>query len=267
MEIEIDGKVAHVPDGSTIMDAAQQLGAYIPHFCYHKKLSIAANCRMCLVQVEKAPKPLPACATPVTNGMKVFTHSELAVKAQKGVMEFLLINHPLDCPICDQGGECQLQDLAVGYGGSASRFHEDKRVVFHKDVGPLISMQEMARCIHCTRCVRFGQEIAGVMELGMASRNMHSEITTFVGRSGRFRAVGQHDRPLPGGCFDLQTLPLFGPQLGAVAAQVDQPARQYRRQPDRAGQEQCECCVFCRATTRTSTSAGSRTRSASRTKR
>jgi NADH-quinone oxidoreductase subunit G len=183
MEIEIDGKLADVPDGSTIMDAAQQLGLYIPHFCYHKKLSIAANCRMCLVQVEKAPKPLPACATPVTNGMKVFTHSELAIKAQKGVMEFLLINHPLDCPICDQGGECQLQDLAVGYGGSASRFQEDKRVVFHKDVGPLISMQEMARCIHCTRCVRFGQEIAGVMELGMASRNMHSEITTFVGRS------------------------------------------------------------------------------------
>ncbi|WP_300451317.1 NADH-quinone oxidoreductase subunit NuoG [Accumulibacter sp.] len=183
MEIEIDGKVAHVPDGSTIMDAAQQIGAYIPHFCYHKKLSIAANCRMCLVQVEKAPKPLPACATPVTNGMKVFTHSDLAIKAQKGVMEFLLINHPLDCPICDQGGECQLQDLAVGYGGGASRFQEAKRVVFHKDVGPLISMQEMARCIHCTRCVRFGQEVAGVMELGMANRNMHSEIMTFVGRS------------------------------------------------------------------------------------
>ena len=183
MEIEIDGKIAQVPDGSTIMDAAQQLGAYIPHFCYHKKLSIAANCRMCLVQVEKAPKPLPACATPVTNGMKVFTHSELAVNAQKGVMEFLLINHPLDCPICDQGGECQLQDLAVGYGGSAARFQEGKRVVFHKDVGPLISMQEMARCIHCTRCVRFGQEIAGVMELGMANRNMHAEIMTFVGRS------------------------------------------------------------------------------------
>jgi len=183
MEIEIDGKIAQVPDGSTIMDAAQQVGAYIPHFCYHKKLSIAANCRMCLVQVEKAPKPLPACATPVTNGMKVFTHSELAVTAQKGVMEFLLINHPLDCPICDQGGECQLQDLAVGYGGSASRFQEAKRVVFHKDVGPLISMQEMARCIHCTRCVRFGQEIAGVMELGMANRNMHAEIMTFVGRS------------------------------------------------------------------------------------
>lgn len=183
LEIEIDGKKAQVPDGSTVMDAAQQLGVYIPHFCYHKKLSIAANCRMCLVQVEKAPKPLPACATPVTNGMKVFTHSDLAVQAQKGVMEFLLINHPLDCPICDQGGECQLQDMSVGYGSVQGRYQEEKRVVFHKDVGPLIAMEEMSRCIHCTRCVRFGQEIAGVMELGMASRNMHSEITTFVGRS------------------------------------------------------------------------------------
>jgi NADH-quinone oxidoreductase subunit G len=183
IEIEIDGKTVQVADGSTIMDAAQQTGAYIPHFCYHKKLSISANCRMCLVQVEKAPKPLPACATPVTNGMKVFTHSELAVKAQAGVMAFLLINHPLDCPICDQGGECQLQDLAVGYGASTSRYEEAKRVVFHKEVGPLISMQEMSRCIHCTRCVRFGQEIAGVMELGMANRNMHSEIQTFVGRT------------------------------------------------------------------------------------
>jgi len=183
LEIEIDGKKAQVPDGSTVMDAAQQVGVYIPHFCYHKKLSIAANCRMCLVQVEKAPKPLPACATPVTNGMKVFTHSELAVKAQKGVMEFLLINHPLDCPICDQGGECQLQDMSVGYGPMKSRYTEEKRVVFHKDVGPLISMEEMNRCIHCTRCVRFGQEIGGVMELGMGNRNMHSEIMTFVGRS------------------------------------------------------------------------------------
>ena len=183
LEIEIDGKKAQVPDGSTVMDAAQQVGIYIPHFCYHKKLSIAANCRMCLVQVEKAPKPLPACATPVTNGMKVFTHSELAVKAQKGVMEFLLINHPLDCPICDQGGECQLQDISVGYGPIKSRYTEEKHVVFHKNVGPLISMEEMSRCIHCTRCVRFGQEIAGVMELGMTNRNMHSEITTFLGRT------------------------------------------------------------------------------------
>lgn len=183
LDIEIDGKQVQVPPGSTIMDAAQVAGAYIPHFCYHKKLSISANCRMCLVQVEKAPKPLPACATPVTAGMKVFTHSDLAVAAQKGVMEFLLINHPLDCPICDQGGECQLQDLAVGYGGNASRYSEAKRVVFQKNVGPLISMQEMSRCIHCTRCVRFGQEVAGVMELGMANRNMHSEIQTFVGRT------------------------------------------------------------------------------------
>ena len=183
LEIEIDGKKAQVPDGSTVMDAAQQVGVYIPHFCYHKKLSIAANCRMCLVQVEKAPKPLPAWATPVTNGMKVFTHSELAVKAQKGVMEFLLINHPLDCPICDQGGECQLQDMSVGYGPMKSRYTEEKHVVFHKSVGPLISMEEMSRCIHCTRCVRFGQEIGGIMELGMGNRNMHSEIMTFVGRS------------------------------------------------------------------------------------
>ena len=183
LEIEIDGKKAQVPDGCTVMDAAQQVGVYIPHFCYHKKLSIAANCRMCLVQVEKAPKPLPACATPVTNGMKVFTHSELAVKAQKGVMEFLLINHPLDCPICDQGGECQLQDMSVGYGSMKSRYTEEKHVVFHKSVGPLISMEEMSRCIHCTRCVRFGQEIGGIMELGMGNRNMHSEIMTFVGRS------------------------------------------------------------------------------------
>ena len=183
VEIELDGKVVEVPQGSMVMDAAGKLGTYIPHFCYHKKLSIAANCRMCLVEVEKAPKPLPACATPVTQGMKVFTHSAKAVEAQRSVMEFLLINHPLDCPICDQGGECQLQDLAVGYGKSNSRYDEEKRVVFHKNVGPLISMQEMTRCIHCTRCVRFGQEVAGVMELGMINRGEHSEITTFVGQT------------------------------------------------------------------------------------
>ncbi|MEO8135496.1 MAG: NADH-quinone oxidoreductase subunit NuoG [Betaproteobacteria bacterium] len=183
LNIEIDGTTVQVPQGATVMDAANQLGVYIPHFCYHKKLSIAANCRMCLVQVEKAPKPLPACATPVTDGMKVQTHSEQAVTAQKGVMEFLLINHPLDCPICDQGGECQLQDLAVGYGASNSRYTEDKRIVFHKYAGPLISMEEMTRCIHCTRCVRFGQEIAGVMELGMSGRGEHAEIQSFVGRT------------------------------------------------------------------------------------
>lgn len=166
-----------------VMHAAHKLGVYVPHFCYHKKLSVAANCRMCLVEVEKAPKAMPACATPATNGMVVHTCSERAVAAQKSVMEFLLINHPLDCPICDQGGECQLQDLAVGYGGSSSRYQEEKRVVFHKDLGPLVSAEEMSRCIHCTRCVRFGQEVAGVMELGMVGRGEHSEITTFVGRS------------------------------------------------------------------------------------
>ncbi len=181
VEIELDGKKVEVPPGSMVMHAADKAGTYIPHFCYHKKLSIAANCRMCLVDVEKAPKPMPACATPVTQGMIVRTKSDKAIKAQQSVMEFLLINHPLDCPICDQGGECQLQDLAVGYGGSGSRYQEEKRVVFHKDVGPLISMEEMSRCIHCTRCVRFGQEIAGIMELGMSHRGEHSEIETFVG--------------------------------------------------------------------------------------
>jgi len=183
VEIELDGKKVSVAEGSMVMHAADAAGTYIPHFCYHKKLSIAANCRMCLVEIEKAPKPMPACATPVTQGMIVRTKSDKAIKAQKSVMEFLLINHPLDCPICDQGGECQLQDLAVGYGGSASRYAEEKRVVFHKSVGPLISMEEMSRCIHCTRCVRFGQEMAGIMEFGMQHRGEHSEITTFVGRT------------------------------------------------------------------------------------
>ncbi|MBQ5939064.1 NADH-quinone oxidoreductase subunit NuoG [Massilia sp. AB1] len=183
VEIELDGKKVEVAPGSMVMDAANKLGTYIPHFCYHKKLSIAANCRMCLVEVEKAPKPMPACATPVSPGMIVRTHSDKAVQAQKSVMEFLLINHPLDCPICDQGGECQLQDLAVGYGKSGSRYEEEKRVVAPKEAGPLISMEEMSRCIQCTRCVRFGQEVAGVMEFGMVGRGEHSEITTFLGKT------------------------------------------------------------------------------------
>jgi len=183
IEIEINGKKVEVPEGSTVMHAAEKAGDYIPHFCYHKKLSIAASCRMCLVDVEKMPKPVPACATTVAPGMIVRTRTERAVKAQQSVMEFLLINHPLDCPVCDQGGECQLQDLAVGYGGGASRYAEEKRVVPPKEVGPLISMQEMSRCIQCTRCVRFGQEIAGVMELGMSNRGEHAQIESFVGAS------------------------------------------------------------------------------------
>jgi NADH-quinone oxidoreductase subunit G len=183
LKVEVDGKPVEVPHGATVMDAAHKLGVYVPHFCYHPKLSIAANCRMCLVEIEKAPKPLPACATPVTDGMKVWTHSKAAKGAQKGVMEFLLINHPLDCPICDQGGECQLQDLAVGYGPSNSRYAEEKRVVLRKELGPLVAAEEMSRCIQCTRCVRFGQEIAGMMELGLAGRGENSEIVSFVGKA------------------------------------------------------------------------------------
>ncbi|MBS1169570.1 MAG: dehydrogenase [Burkholderiaceae bacterium] len=183
VEIEINGRKIEVPAGTPVITAAEKLGTYIPHFCYHKKLSIAASCRMCLVEVEKMPRPVPACATPATAGMVVHTHGERAVQAQKAVMEFLLINHPLDCPICDQGGECMLQDIAVGYGAGKSRYGEEKRVVFHKNAGPLIAMEEMSRCIHCTRCVRFGQEIAGVMELGMLNRGEHAEITTFVGKT------------------------------------------------------------------------------------
>ena len=181
VEIELDGQKIQALEGSMIIQAAEKAGTFIPHFCYHKKLSIAANCRMCLVDVEKMPKPMPACATPVGQGMIVRTKSDKAIKAQQSVMEFLLINHPLDCPICDQGGECQLQDLAVGYGGNGSRYEEEKRTVAVKDVGPLISMQEMTRCIHCTRCIRFGQEVSGIMELGMVHRGEHAEITTVVG--------------------------------------------------------------------------------------
>src|SRR4030042_2561328 len=173
LKLQIDGRDVEIEHGATVMDATNKLGIYVPHFCYHKKLSIAANCRMCLVEVEKAPKPLPACATPVTDGMKVHTRSEYAIGAQNSVMEFLLIHHPLDCPICATGGECTLQDLAVGYGGSSSRYQEVKRVVREKNIGALIAT-DMTRCIPCSRCVRFGQEIAGVMELGMPGRGEHT---------------------------------------------------------------------------------------------
>ncbi len=180
--IEIDGKKIEVRPGQMIIEAADELGIAIPRFCYHKKLSIAANCRMCLVDVANAPKPLPACATPVTDGMKVSTKSPRAVDAQKSVMEFLLINHPLDCPICDQGGQCELQDVALEYGKDTSRYEEGKRVVKDKDIGPLIST-EMTRCIQCTRCVRFGAEVAGVRELGATGRGEFMEIGTYVEKS------------------------------------------------------------------------------------
>ena len=182
VEIELDGKKVSVTEGSMVMHAADAAGVYVPHFCYHKKLSIAANCRMCLVEIEKAPKPMPACATPVTEGMKVFTRSARAQAAQKATMEFLLINHPLDCPICDQGGECELQDLALGFGSASSRFDERKRVVKDKNLGPLIST-DMTRCIHCTRCVRFTAEIAGLQELGATGRGENMEIGTWIEKS------------------------------------------------------------------------------------
>jgi NADH-quinone oxidoreductase subunit G len=180
--IEVDGERVEARRGQMIIEATDAVGTYVPRFCYHEKLSIAANCRMCLVEVEKAPKPLPACATPVVDGMKVFTKSPYAIAAQKATMEFLLINHPLDCPICDQGGECELQDLAVGYGRDVSRYNDGKRVVKDKNIGPLVST-DMTRCIHCTRCVRFGQEIAGIPQLGTTERGERMQIGTYIEQS------------------------------------------------------------------------------------
>ncbi|MDH3768510.1 MAG: NADH-quinone oxidoreductase subunit NuoG, partial [Gammaproteobacteria bacterium] len=194
IKIEVNGVPMSARKGQMIIQVTDPAGVYIPRFCYHDKLSIAANCRMCLVEVEKAPKPLPACATPVTDGMKVFTKSAAAIAAQKATMEFLLINHPLDCPICDQGGECELQDLAMGFGRDVSRYNERKRVVADKDIGPLVST-DMTRCIHCTRCVRFTEEIAGLQELGTLGRGENMEIGTYIERSV--------DHELSGNVIDL----------------------------------------------------------------
>ncbi|TAK77764.1 MAG: NADH dehydrogenase (quinone) subunit G, partial [Gammaproteobacteria bacterium] len=179
IEIEIDGQKLTAKPNQMVIQVADEAGIYIPRFCYHKHLSIAANCRMCLVEVEKSPKALPACATPVIPGMKVFTKSQKTIEAQRAVMEFLLINHPLDCPICDQGGECELQDLAMGYGSDTSHYCESKRAVADKNLGPLVAT-DMTRCIYCTRCIRFGTEIAGIRELGDVNRGEHSRVTTFV---------------------------------------------------------------------------------------
>ena len=185
VKITINGKKRNVRSRTTVFEACRQAGVYIPHFCYHPKMSIPANCRMCLVEINNGPKPMPACATNVTDGMVIETESAKSKLSQRGVMEFLLINHPLDCPICDQGGECQLQDLALGYGASATRYKEKKRVVFEKHLGPLITTV-MTRCIHCTRCVRFGQEIAGNMELGMVGRGRARRNSC---RSSRARSI------------------------------------------------------------------------------
>jgi len=194
VNIEVDGKPVEARKGQMIIEATDAIGAYIPRFCYHEKLSVAANCRMCLVEVEKAPKPLPACATPIADGMKIFTKSPYAIAAQKATMEFLLINHPLDCPICDQGGECELQDLAMGYGRDVSRYNDGKRVVKDKNIGPLVST-DMTRCIHCTRCVRFGQEIAGIPFLGTTERGENMKIGTYIEQSV--------DHELSGNIIDL----------------------------------------------------------------
>ncbi|HEY2419315.1 MAG TPA: NADH-quinone oxidoreductase subunit NuoG [Steroidobacteraceae bacterium] len=194
VNIEVNGVALKARKNELIMRVTDREGIYIPRFCYHDKLPIAANCRMCLVEVEKAPKPLPACATPVAEGMKIFTHSVKAIGAQRATMEFLLINHPLDCPICDQGGECELQDLALGFGRDVSRFVERKRVVKDKNLGPLVST-DMTRCIHCTRCIRFGADIAGIQEMGATGRGEHMEIGTYVERSV--------DHELSGNIIDL----------------------------------------------------------------
>ena len=194
IKIEVNGVELEALAGQMLIEVTDAADVYVPRFCYHRYLTVAANCRMCLVEVEKAPKPLPACATPVTDGMKVFTKSPLAIAAQKSVMEFLLINHPLDCPICDQGGECELQDIAMGYGRGISRFTERKRVVQDEDIGPLIST-DMTRCIHCTRCVRFGEEIAGMQELGTMGRGERTVISTFIKKSV--------DHELSGNIIDL----------------------------------------------------------------
>ena len=189
IKIEVDGREIDADPGSMLIEATDAAGIYVPRFCYHKNLTVAANCRMCLVEVERAPKPMPACATPVSEGMKVFTRSEKATAAQHATMEFLLINHPLDCPVCDQGGECELQDLAMGYGSGVSQFTEGKRVVEDKDIGPLVQT-EMTRCIHCTRCVRFGEEIAGLRELGATGRGENMEIGTYVEKAMRSELSG-----------------------------------------------------------------------------
>jgi NADH-quinone oxidoreductase subunit G len=194
VNVEVNGVPLKARKGQMIIEVTDHADVYVPRFCYHPKLTIAANCRMCLVEVEKAPKPLPACATPVTEGMKIFTRSKRAISAQKATMEFLLINHPLDCPICDQGGECELQDLAMGFGRGVSRYTERKRIVKDKNIGPLVST-DMTRCIHCTRCVRFGQEIAGIQELGTNFRSDRSEIGTYIEKSV--------DHELSGNIIDL----------------------------------------------------------------
>ncbi len=228
VNIEIDGKPLQVPKNSMIIQAADAAGIPIPRFCYHHKLPIAANCRMCMVETEMngkpVPKPQPACATPVMEGMKVYTRSQRALSGQRNVMEFLLINHPLDCPICDQGGECELQDLSLGYGRSVSRFVERKRVVPDEDLGPLIET-EMTRCIQCTRCVRVVNEVAGSYELGGMGRGENLEIGTYIGKTIDSELGGNIIDVCPVGALDQQGVPLQGASLGIDRARIDRLSR------------------------------------------
>ena len=228
-KLTIDGREVEVPANTTVLQAAQHLGIEIPHFCFHQRLAIAGNCRMCLVEQEKAPKPIASCAQPVADGMVVHTQSERAKKARHGVMEFLLINHPLDCPICDQGGECDLQDQAMAYGFDRSRYKEAKRAVKEKDFGPLVAT-EMNRCIHCTRCVRFLTDVAGMSELGMVNRGEDSEISHLCRHGARLRTLGQHHRSVPGRRADLEALRVHRAAVGAAQDGVRRCARRGRQQ-------------------------------------
>ncbi|HEY7888822.1 MAG TPA: NADH-quinone oxidoreductase subunit NuoG [Steroidobacteraceae bacterium] len=225
VNVEINGKPVKARKGEMIIRVTDANGTYVPRFCYHDKLSVAANCRMCLVEVEKAPKPMPACATPVAEGMKIFTDSPRAIGAQRATMEFLLINHPLDCPICDQGGECELQDLAVGFGRDISRFSERKRSVQDENLGPLIAT-DMTRCIHCTRCIRFTEEIAGVQELGMIGRGEQMKVRTYIERTVHHELSGNVIDLCPVGAlvskpyrftaraWEMMSVPLVSPHDG-----------------------------------------------------
>jgi len=225
VNVEVNGVPVKAPKGEMIIRVTDAHGAYVPRFCYHDKLSIAANCRMCLVEVEKAPKPLPACATPVAEGMKIFTKSPRAIGAQRATMEFLLINHPLDCPICDQGGECELQDLAVGFGRDISRYHERKRSVQDENLGPLIAT-DMTRCIHCTRCIRFTDEIAGIQELGMIGRGEQMKVRTYIEQTVNHELSGNVIDLCPVGAlvskpyrfsaraWEMASIPLISPHDG-----------------------------------------------------
>ena len=260
-KLTIDGQEIEVPAGTTVLQAAQRLGIEVPHFCFHERLAIAGNCRMCLVEQEKAPKPIASCAMPAADNMVIHTKSEKAKKAQKGVMEFLLINHPLDCPICDQGGECDLQDQAMAYGFDRGRFEENKRAVKDKDFGPLVKTS-MNRCIHCTRCVRFATEIAGVEELGATGRGEDDGDRHLCPEGADLGALGQHHRSLPGRRADLASPMPSSRGPGSCARPNWSTCSTRSAATSGSTPATGRCCACCRGSTRTSTRSGSPTRRA-----